>query len=195
MFGTLFVLPAEAPGDLAGETYATPEEAHRRAWRQIDYYRSLADEGLVRLVERRSDVHELVAARSADQAAPLGLVLLMEGADPLREPAELELWTERGLRIVGPAWNATRYAGGTGMPGPLTADGRALMGELNRTGTALEHQPSSGRKLLAGAAPVPRPGARLAFELPPNRTHRQAAFRRYDPGDRRPGRRRGRGAV
>ena len=138
VFGTLFVLPAEAPGDLAGETYRTPEEAHRRAWRQIDYYRSLADDGLVRLIERRSDVHELVAARSADQAAPFGLVLLMEGADPLREPAELEMWTEQGLRIVGPAWNATRYAGGTGIPGPLTADGRALMGELNRTGTALD---------------------------------------------------------
>ena len=36
---------------------------------------------------------------------PLGVVQLMEGADPLRTPSELERWTERGLRIVGPAWN------------------------------------------------------------------------------------------
>lgn len=139
VFGTLFVLPAGAPSDLAGEIYSTAEEAHTSAWRQIDYYRSLEEDGLVRIVERRSDVQELIAAKSAAKGnTPLGLVLLMEGADPLREPAELERWTERGLRIVGPAWNATRYCGGTGMPGGLTAAGRALMGELNRTGTALD---------------------------------------------------------
>jgi membrane dipeptidase len=105
----------------------------------VDYYDSLADEGLVRIVERRADVQELVTARTEGKTdTPLGLVLLMEGADPLRVPSELERWTERGLRIVGPAWNATRYCGGTGMPGGLTPDGRALMGELKRTGTLLD---------------------------------------------------------
>ena len=42
----------------------------------------------------------------------LGIVPLMEGADAVRDPSELEEWWERGLRIIGPAWDDTRYAAG-----------------------------------------------------------------------------------
>jgi membrane dipeptidase len=64
----------------------------------------------------------------------VGLVMAMEGADPIREPAELADWYERGLRVIGPAWSGTRYSGGTGEPGPLTALGQRLlkaMADLN----------------------------------------------------------------
>lgn len=67
--------------------------------------------------------------------APLvGLVILMEGADPILDPDDLSLWVQAGLRIIGPAWHATRYSGGTGAPGPLTDPGRRLlksMAQLN----------------------------------------------------------------
>ncbi|HEY1012288.1 MAG TPA: membrane dipeptidase, partial [Herpetosiphonaceae bacterium] len=43
-----------------------------------------------------------------------------------------------GLRWLGPAWGATRYAGGTGAPGPLTAHGVELLGEMDRLGVALD---------------------------------------------------------
>ncbi len=56
-----------------------------------------------------------------------GIVLLMENADPISEPKQFEEWYERGLRIVGPAWQASRYCGGTGQPGPLTDLGRDLL--------------------------------------------------------------------
>src|SRR5690606_20183539 len=56
-----------------------------------------------------------------------GLVVLMENADPVLEPEQFEEWYERGVRIVGPAWQATRYAGGTGQPGPLTKLGFELL--------------------------------------------------------------------
>jgi membrane dipeptidase len=64
----------------------------------------------------------------------LSAILLMEGADPLRTPADITAWHAAGLRIVGMAWKRTRYAGGTGDPGPLTADGVALVPELDRFG-------------------------------------------------------------
>ena len=57
----------------------------------------------------------------------IGLVLLMEGADPVLEPRQLEEWVARGVRILGPAWSETRYAGGTGRPGPLTTLGHELL--------------------------------------------------------------------
>ena len=33
-----------------------------------------------------------------------GLVVLMEGADPITEPKQLEEWVDHGVRIVAPAW-------------------------------------------------------------------------------------------
>jgi membrane dipeptidase len=58
----------------------------------------------------------------------------MEGADPIRSPADVETFFNGGVRIVGLAWKRTRYAGGTGNPGPLTPDGHALVRELDRFG-------------------------------------------------------------
>jgi len=42
----------------------------------------------------------------------LGIVPLLKGADAICEPEELESWVERGLRIVGLAWDDTVYASG-----------------------------------------------------------------------------------
>jgi membrane dipeptidase len=51
----------------------------------------------------------------------------MEGADPILEPRQFEEWYERGVRIVGTSWKATRYAGGTGEPGGLSKIGYELL--------------------------------------------------------------------
>ncbi len=139
VFGTIFVLPANAPSDLRGRGYATAQEAYAAATRQVEYYRQLEDDGDIRLVGGRSDLHPLLDAFGRDpSAAPLGVVPLMEGADPIRTPGELGHWVEQGVRIVGPAWRATRYSGGTEAPGPLTRDGRDLMVELGKAGAALD---------------------------------------------------------
>src|SRR5437762_2242504 len=47
-------------------------------------------------------------------------------------------WHSAGVRIIGPAWSATRYCGGTNAPGPLTHAGRALMREMSDAGLALD---------------------------------------------------------
>jgi membrane dipeptidase len=62
----------------------------------------------------------------------------MEGADGIREPAEAEQWLERGVRLVGLAWSGTRYAGGTGEPGPLTPEGRELLNVMASLGLMLD---------------------------------------------------------
>ena len=137
VFGTLFALPSGAPSDIVARSYATADEAHAIALWQIEYYRRLHDNGQIRLVERASDVRAL--AQCGDSSQPrLGVVQLMEGADPIRTPRELEWWFRRGLRIVGPAWTRTRYSGGTMAPGPLTSLGHELMGELKRLQMALD---------------------------------------------------------
>ncbi|MBC8099651.1 MAG: membrane dipeptidase, partial [Armatimonadetes bacterium] len=61
------------------------------------------------------------------KARKQGLIVLMEGADPILEPRQFEAWYERGVRAVGLAWEETRYSAGTGKPGRLTPLGRDLL--------------------------------------------------------------------
>lgn len=133
-FSTIFVLPATS--SLAGSdgdskvSYRNAEEAHKQGSKQLDYYHRLADElPYVRLVTNRQRLEEVVASQEKADGRLLGLVPLMEGADPIRQPEEAELWYERGVRIVGLAWDDTRYASGAwrGSRHGLTADGRRLL--------------------------------------------------------------------
>lgn len=138
VFGTLFAMPADAIAtDLSKEqSYTTPAEAHALSAAQLDYYHGLAARGLIRLITTRAELDVHRAAWPADGV--LGLVVLMENGDPIVEPAEVPWWASLGVRIVGPAWQATRYCGGTKQPGPLTDLGRALLRELAAAGMILD---------------------------------------------------------
>jgi membrane dipeptidase len=133
VFATLFVTPAEGNEDKpwAKLTYKTPREAYDLALRELDYYHRLADEtDKVRLIQSEADLDSVLATWAEDkeiEAHQQGLVMLMEGADPILEPKQFEEWYERGVRIVGLAWQKTRYSAGTGHPGPLTNEGRELL--------------------------------------------------------------------
>jgi membrane dipeptidase len=69
---------------------------------------------------------------------PIGLVPLMEGAECVERVEELEEWWQRGVRIIGPAWRGNRFCGGTREPGPLTADGLALLEAMSALGFTLD---------------------------------------------------------
>jgi membrane dipeptidase len=63
----------------------------------------------------------------------VGIVLLMEGADPIVAPAQLQRWFDDGPRVVGLAhYGPSAYAVGTGDSGPLTASGAELLRAMRR---------------------------------------------------------------
>jgi len=149
VFGTIFTMPARnlAARAISALTqtpvmYRDPEEAHQRGMAQLDYYHRLADqERRVKLIATRRDLEEVVGDWRAERPSGhhrIGMVPLMEGADPILEPKELERWVERGVRIVGPAWRATRYSAGTGEPGGLTRLGRELLEVMAALGVVLD---------------------------------------------------------
>ncbi len=111
VFGTLFASPAERRTSETG--YHTQAQAEQMAMAQLDYYRRLADEDdTIRLVRSRGELAEVVDSFAAGERPFLGIVPLLKGADPIREPEEIEKWVERGLHIVGLAWDDTAYASG-----------------------------------------------------------------------------------
>jgi membrane dipeptidase len=131
VFATIFAPPGEA------------ESMAAQGLAQVRFYHDLArDESTgVRLITTRGELagleRDFADAESPDRR-PIGLVLLMEGADPLRDPSELEGWQHEGLRLLGLSWGATRYAGGTHAPGGLTELGRTLLDEMQRLGVVLD---------------------------------------------------------
>lgn len=113
IFGTIFQERWSKKGTLAQKiVYRTADEAYANGIKQLDYYRRLADENQsIRMVGDLKNLEEVVDGQDGERPL-LGIVPLMEGADAVRDPAELEEWWERGLRIIGPAWDDTKYAAG-----------------------------------------------------------------------------------
>ncbi|MBN2149460.1 MAG: membrane dipeptidase [Anaerolineales bacterium] len=142
IFSTLYASPAHRRlGEWDTQYYATYDEAHDRYSAQLDIYHQLADENpdYFRILLTRAGLEERIADWNTDaETHPVGLVVLMEGAEGVRDPGELEEWWRRGLRIIGPAWAGTRFCGGTRQPGPLTADGFALLERMGEIGFALD---------------------------------------------------------
>lgn len=130
-FGTLFALP-QTPDSPQG--YTDHAGARAQALAQLDVYRRWEDGGYIRLLRSGAGVN----AHLDQEDAPLGVVLLMEGADPVRDEDDLPFWMDAGVRIIGPAWGATAYAGGTNAPGPLTDAGKALVTAMRDLGTVLD---------------------------------------------------------
>ena len=134
VFATLWAAPCNMPEPKIKPCYETPQQAYDLARKQLEYYNDLAKDPRIIIIRSKSDI-DLVL----DPDSPrLGAVLLMEGADPIVTPKQTREWFEAGVRIVGPAWHATHYAGGTRAPGPLTELGRELMKEMERTGLILD---------------------------------------------------------
>ncbi|MCH7471832.1 membrane dipeptidase [bacterium] len=71
---------------------------------------------------------------------PIGVILLMEGCDLLSNPAELQTWWDRGVRIASLTWNGTnRYASGCFADGKgLKPLGIELLKEFRRLGMILD---------------------------------------------------------
>lgn len=109
-----------------GSGYSTPDEAHAMALEQFDWYAQHVRSGHFSVVRSSADLPAAGAAGS-----PLPIILLLEGADPIRSPRDVADFHARGVRMVGLAWKRTRYAGGTAAPGHLTPEGVELVRALD----------------------------------------------------------------
>ncbi len=153
IFGTLFVRSCSV--DLGIDPcYEQSPHAHMLALSQLQIYQQLAAANeRIRLVSTQADLEAVLATWAegvlfADHQ--VGIVLAMEGADPIQEPYQFGEWYMRGVRSVGLSWVArSRYAGGNGQPGPLTEAGRDLLDVMARFQTILDLSHASNEAALA----------------------------------------------
>ena len=120
--------------------YAEQRIAYAHAQGQLAYYRQLEREGVLRIIKTRSELKTHWETWQKNSATtPLGIILGMEGADPILQPEHVEIWFNEGLRAVGPVhYGRSQYAAGTATEGPLTERGVRLLKEFQRTGMILD---------------------------------------------------------
>jgi membrane dipeptidase len=165
IFGTLFLAPRRyATGAWETQAYSDAHQAFTLYERQISYYRRLTDEhpDQFRLVLTRKDLREVITpwekapahlprpvpptneSEPGEQEPPptvthpVGIVLLLEGAEGIRSPEDMEHWWERGVRLAGPVWAGTRFCGGTMEPGDFSREGYALLDIMGSLGYTLD---------------------------------------------------------
>ncbi len=118
--------------------YYTPEQAEIQAMLQLDLYERWEREGRVRIIRSVDDLENHLPLWKIDRKT--GLVLLMEGADPIVGIPDLPKWWKRGLRIIGLTFGDTQYgvgvAGGspTFKPGGLMPKGVQLLHSMAELG-------------------------------------------------------------
>ncbi len=137
-FGTLFALPQKLEYPAGYEDW---RGAQAQAQGQLEQYYRWQDAGQIRLLHNWDEVRRHAREWNFEPESPkrpIGVILLMEGADPIKNPDELERWVKGGVRLIGPAWEKTRYAGGTDAPGPLSGMGQELLVGMREFGTVLD---------------------------------------------------------
>lgn len=136
--GTVFTEatdPTNADSETGAFTYPfdDADAAYRAGMRQLLLYRTWHEAGLISRIPLRGQAEE-------PSDAPLRLGVLVECADPITTPDELDQWVEMGVVAIGLAWwHQSRYAGGNGTdhhkPGNgLTDLGRSMVKRMDDLG-------------------------------------------------------------
>jgi membrane dipeptidase len=122
--GTIFCEPAKPDGT---HGYRNSDEAHAQMQSQLAWYRQQFDAGELKHVRDAADL-------PTKPEHAISTIILLEGGDAIRSREDVQLIFDAGIRIVGLAWKATRYAGGTGDTGPISREGKLIVAGLNRVG-------------------------------------------------------------
>lgn len=139
-FGLVFatVIARTNQGLNSGIDFRTQDISYAQAQGQLAIYRELERQGWMRMIRTVSDLKAWKSEYDANpDATPMAYVLQMEGADPIVDASQLELWFADGLRQLTLAhYGPSQYAFGTRSAGPVNARGIELLREMDNLGFA-----------------------------------------------------------
>lgn len=124
------------------------ELAYAETWGQIAYYRIMERRGRYRVLQSATDLaahvrqwEDAERAGSGFDDLPVGVILGLEGADPILDTESLEEYHAAGLRIVSLTHYDTSAYGhgtGTGTDGGLFPPAGRLLADMRRLGIVLD---------------------------------------------------------
>ena len=124
VFNTVFIHPKHKPEK-------TVESGLDQLSKYEEIYKTFPDE-----VYQITKVEDLA---KFGQDPRIGFLTLIEGADPIESVSNLDNFYERGVRIIGPAWNnKNQYASGNDSEDGLSEEGVQLIKRMNELGITLD---------------------------------------------------------
>ncbi|MEM7008755.1 MAG: dipeptidase [Thermodesulfobacteriota bacterium] len=124
VFNTVFIHPKHKP-----------DKSAESASEQLDTYDKIYE-------QYSNDVYQIKTAHDLDrfgQDDKIGFLTLMEGADPVENVSDLDGFYQRGIRIIGPAWNnKNKFASGSDSEDGLSDEGVNLIHKMNELGITLD---------------------------------------------------------
>ncbi len=147
IFATVFAAPRRyQAGEWDTQVFSNPAEAYPIYHKQIETYQRLSTDhpDHYRMVKSQSDLTSVwqpwhdKPSSLPDATHPVGLVLLMEGGEGVRDAAQLAEWWNAGIRIFGPVWAGTRFCGGMFDVGGFTREGYEILDGLAELGMILD---------------------------------------------------------
>lgn len=117
--------------------YPTASSSRLLMLDQVKTYYNIAERHGVRVVERSSTAEELVSGREWR----LGIIIHLEGADPLYDVDDLKIIARLGVRSIGLTWNHdNRWAASctTRRDYGLTSDGEELIRQAQKQGFIID---------------------------------------------------------
>ncbi|MCO5241319.1 MAG: dipeptidase [Chitinophagaceae bacterium] len=121
----------------------SPEQAWAQTQGQLAWYKAMEAAGEMKQVSNAEELENHIQLWNndtiPDEKKPVGFILSLEGADSLVNVSYLEKSWQNGLRALGPAhYGPGRYSPGTGMEGPLTQGGIALLKKMEELNIILD---------------------------------------------------------
>ena len=135
--------PIARPGNpLSG--HRSPENAYAAAQAHIAYYRMLDVQGEARIIRTQGEFndHMRIWLGATDYGQlPVGLIVGIEGADPILDPRHVHDWWNDGVRVVSLShYGVSTYCHGTGTgtDGGLFEPAAELLREMESLGMMLD---------------------------------------------------------
>jgi membrane dipeptidase len=123
--------------------FTSPLLAFSAASGQLAYYQQLERSGEITLIRNQKALNDHWARATGNSRdytnTPVGLVLSMEGSDPIMTPFQAKYWWDAGLRVTSLVhYGQGTYAAGTGISGPVTGPGIELLKAFGDLGMILD---------------------------------------------------------